>query len=139
MKRTYSTKVSEVERKWHVLDARRKVLGRLAVEAGKLLIGKHKVNYVPNLDVGDYVVVVNAKDVAVTGRKEEQKVYRRHSQYPGGLKERTLGQLREKQPEKIIEAAVRGMLPKNRLQRRRMKRLKVFAGEKHPYEDKIKQ
>jgi len=139
MKRTYSTKVSEVERKWHVLDARRKVLGRLAVEAGKLLIGKHKVNYVPNLDVGDYVVVVNAKDEAVTGRKEEQKVYRRHSQYPGGLKERTLGQLREKQPEKIIEAAVRGMLPKNRLQRRRMKRLKVFAGEKHPYEDKIKQ
>lgn len=136
--RTFQPKVSELKREWHLLDAKGEVLGRLATRVAVLLIGKHKKDYVPHQDVGDNVVVINAREVRVTGRKEKQKVYWRHSGYPGGLKSITLGELREKDPTKIIKLAVYNMLPGNRLRRGRMLRLKVFAGEKHPYETKFK-
>lgn len=136
--RTFQPKVEGLKREWHLLDAKGEVLGRLATKVAVLLIGKHKKDYVPHQDVGDNVVVVNAREVRVTGRKEKQKVYRRHSGYPGGLKSITLEQLREKDPTKIIKLAVYNMLPGNRLRRGRMTRLKVFAGSENPYEAKFK-
>lgn len=116
------------KRSWQLVDARGKVLGRLASEVAQLLIGKGKVDYMPNFDMGDGVVVVNAKEVVLTGKKEEQKKYRRHSGYPGGLKEMVAKEMRGKFPERIIELAVKGMLPDNRLKKLRMARLKVFVG-----------
>lgn len=130
---TYQTKGSDIKRSWHLIDATDEILGRLATRAAGFLIGKHKKDYVPHLDCGDYVVVTNAARVKVTGRKEEQKTYYRHSGYPGGLKSRTLSEMREKHPTRVIELAVKNMLPKNRLQDKRMIRLKVFAGEEHKY------
>lgn len=136
--KTFQPKKEDIKREWHLVDAKGEVLGRMASEIAKLLIGKHKPEYAPHLDMGDHVVVVNSKDVALTGRKKEKKVYHGHSGYPGGFKEERLSDLMEIHPEKIIERAVSGMLPKNRLHDKRMGRLKVFAGEEHKYEDRLK-
>ncbi|HUV72535.1 MAG TPA: 50S ribosomal protein L13 [Clostridia bacterium] len=133
-----STKKSEIERKWHLVDAEGQILGRLASRITPLLLGKCKSYFVRNLDCGDHVVVINAKQVVVTGRKEQQKKYYSYSGYPGGLKVSLLAELREKFPERIIEKAVYNMLPKNKLRSERMKRLHVFANQQHPYEDKFK-
>lgn len=137
-KTTKALKSRQITRDWHWLDAQGKILGRLATKIASFLIGKHKPNYVPYLDVGDYVVVINAKKVVVSGKKEEQKLYTRYSGYPGGLKKMTFRQLKEKKPEEIIRQAVSGMLPKNKLRKKRLARLFVFANEKHPYGDKFK-
>lgn len=126
-------KTSDVKREWHLVDAKDKVLGRVASEIAELLIGKHKKEFTPHIDAGDYVVVINASEVAVTGTKEGDKKYYRHSGFPGGLKVRTLGEVRETFPERIIEKAVKNMLPKNKLQSSRMTRMKVFSGEQHPH------
>ncbi len=128
----------DIKRQWHLIDAEGQVLGRLATKAANLLMGKQKVNYVPYLDNGDFVVVTNATKVKVTGKKAEQKVYTRHSGYPGGLKQESFDKLIIRRPTAIIEHAVSGMLPKNRLGREMVKKLKVFAGDKHPFEKQIK-
>ena len=127
------TKPSEVEREWFIVDAEGKTLGRLATRIAHVLRGKHKPNYSPAVDVGDYVIVINAEKVRVTGRKLDQKIYYRHSGYPGGLKEIRLRDMLAKHPTRVIEHAVRGMLPKNRLGRRMFKKLKVYAGPDHPH------
>jgi large subunit ribosomal protein L13 len=132
--KTYVTKPSEVEREWYFVDAEGKTLGRLATEIARVLRGKHKPNYSPAVDVGDYVIVVNAEKVQVTGRKLDQKIYYRHSGYPGGLKEISLREQLVKRPTRVIEHAVRGMLPKNALGRRMFKKLKVYAGPDHPHQ-----
>ncbi len=131
---TYLTPVKEIERKWFVVDAQSKVLGRLAAEIATHLRGKHKPNYSTFQDVGDFVVVVNADKVRLTGRKLENKIYYHHSGYLGGMKECTAEELLEKAPEQVIFKAVRGMLPKNSLGRTQLKKLKVYAGENHPHE-----
>ena len=136
--RTYSTKVSDIERKWHVIDASGKTLGRLATEAAVLLKGKHKPMYSPHLDVGDYVVVVNADKIEVTGKKLTQKIYYRHSNYPGGLKSVSLEKMLETHPTRAIEHAVKGMLPHNRLGAAMFKKLKVYAGAEHPHKAQVK-
>ena len=136
--KTYSPKAKEIKRKWHLIDAKDKILGRLATQIAQLLMGKSKPYFTRHLDCGDYVVVINAKEVKVTGKKEKQKIYYRHSGYPGGLKETPLWMLREKHPERIIIHAVSGMLPKNKLRARMLTRLKVQPEEEHPYEDKFK-
>jgi large subunit ribosomal protein L13 len=123
----------EVERKWYVLDAEGKVLGRLAAEIARLLRGKNKPQYTPHVDVGDFVVVVNAQKVVVTGKKAEQKVYRRHSGYPGGMKETSYERMLERRPEEIVRRAVYGMMPKSRLARQQMRKLKIYAGPEHPH------
>lgn len=133
-----STKSSQIKRDWRLLDAKDQILGRLATQAAQLLMGKGKPYFVRYLDCGDYVVVVNALKVKVTGKKEEQKMYYRHSGYPGGFRQDSLRKWREEKPERIIIHAVRGMLPQNKLRDRMLKRLKVFAGDKHPYEEKFK-
>lgn len=138
MKKTYQPKAKEVKRDWHLIDAKGKVLGRMATSIAGLLMGKGKPTYAPHMDMGDFVVVVNAKGVKVTGKKEEQKIYYKHSGYPGGFKEVAYAKLKKEQPTKIIELAVKRMLPDNRLRKERMARLKIFADSKHPYEDKIK-
>lgn len=138
-KKTYQAKPSEVVRKWHLVDAKGEVLGRMASKIAKLLMGKHKKTYTQHIDTGDFVVVVNAKDIVLTGKKAKQKVYRSHSGYPGGFKEVKFEKLINEQPEKVVERAVSGMLPGNRLKDDRLRRLKVFAGEKHKYEDKFKE
>ena len=135
---TYQPKGKEIKREWHLISARGKILGRFSTEVARFLMGKQKRTYSPHLDSGDYVVVTDAKEVKLTGRKEEQKEYRRYTGYPGGLRIKSIRQLRAQKPERIIEHAVRGMLPKNRLQADRMTRLKVFAGSEHPYEEKFK-
>jgi large subunit ribosomal protein L13 len=135
--KTYQPKTSEIKRQWHLIDAEGEVLGRLASKIAGFLIGKHKTNYAPHLDLGDFVVVVNAKEVGLTGRKAKQKVYRRHSGYPGGFKEVKYQKLITEHPERVIEHAVSGMLPQNRLKDNRMRRLKVFPGDKHIYKDKF--
>ncbi|KAJ2692784.1 54S ribosomal protein L23, mitochondrial [Coemansia spiralis] len=124
-------------RVWHLVDARGQVLGRLGTQIAQTLMGKHKPIYDPSADCGDYVVVVNARHIAVSGRKREQKIYWSHSQYPGGLKEVTFDRMQEKFPEKIIEKAVSGMLPKNRLRKVRLERLLVYPDSEHPYADNI--
>lgn len=134
---TYSTKQKDIKRVWHLLDAKGEILGRLSTEIAELLIGKKKPYFSSHLDCGDFVVVINAAKVAVTGKKEKQKTYFRHSGYPGGLKAVSLGELRLRQPEKIIIHAVSGMLPQNKLRDRMLKRLFVFAAEEHPYKDKF--
>lgn len=135
---TQATKVSEIKRAWHLVNVKDQTLGRIASEIAQHLMGKKKAYFVRNLDCGDYVVVINAKEVKVTGNKERQKNYYRHSGYPGGFKVETLKELRGRKPEAIITHAVKGMLPNNKLRDRMLKRLFVFAGEEHKYEDKIK-
>lgn len=134
---TPSTKINDIQRSWHLLDAKGQVLGRLATKVVELLMGKNKPYFVRHLDCGDYVVVVNAQEVLLTGKKEKQKMYYRHSGYPGGLRAIPVERMRKEHPERIIEHAVAGMLPQNKLKDRMLKRLKVFAGEKHPYQDKF--
>jgi large subunit ribosomal protein L13 len=129
--KTYSQKPSEVSRKWVVIDASSAPLGRVAVVIAKHLTGKYKPTYTPHIDGGDYVVVINAAQVVVTGDKEEAKVYYRHTGFPGGIKSATLKEVRTKKPEAIITAAVKGMLPKNKLAAERMKRLRVFESAEH--------
>ena len=122
---------NEIKRDWYLINAEDAVLGRLASKTARILMGKHKPTYTPFLDVGDHVVVVNAAKVRLTGKKEEQKIYRQHSGYPGGLKEVSARHLRERNPVKIIESAVAGMLPKTKLGKHMIKKLKVYAGDKH--------
>jgi large subunit ribosomal protein L13 len=136
--RTYSTKKSDIERKWWVIDASGRTLGRLATEVAVLLRGKHKPIYSPHLDTGDYVVVVNAAKVRVTGKKLTDKIYYRHSQYPGGLKRISLGRMLETHPIRVIEYAVKGMLPHNRLGAAMYKKLKVYPGAEHPHQGQVK-
>ncbi len=129
---TYSPKPGEIARHWHVIDANDVVLGRLAAHAATLLRGKHKPQFAPHVDTGDFVVIVNAAKVAVAGNKRNEYRYR-HSGYPGGLSRRTVGQLLESKPERVVELAVKGMLPKNTLGRKQLKKLKVYAGPEHPH------
>jgi large subunit ribosomal protein L13 len=135
--KTYSTKPTEVETKWHVLDAANRPLGRLASEAATLLRGKHKPQFAPNLPIGDFVIIINAEKVAVTGKKATDKVYYRHTQYPGGLRQRTFNELMAKDARKAIEHAVKGMLPHNSLGRRIYGHLKVYVGPEHPHAAQI--
>jgi large subunit ribosomal protein L13 len=131
--KTYSQKQGDVSPKWILIDASSAPLGRVAGVIAKYLIGKYKPTYTPHIDNGDYVVVINAKNVVVTGAKETDKKYYRHSGFPGGITEKSLGQMREKFPERIIEEAVKGMLPRNKLAAQRLKRLRVFADENHDH------
>jgi large subunit ribosomal protein L13 len=132
--RTYNAKPGEVERRWYVVDADGQTLGRLATRIADTLRGKDKAQYTPHVDTGDFVVVVNAEKVVVTGNKLDQKRYYRHSGYPGGLRSRTLREQLERRPTEVIRAAVKGMLPKNRLARKQLNKLKVYAGPEHPHE-----
>ena len=136
--KTYSTKASDIKREWHVIDVADKVLGRVATQVACLLMGKHKPLFNRHLDVGDYVVVLNAERVRVTGNKAKQKLYYRHSGYPGGFKSINLEKMLQTHPTRVIEHAVKGMLPHNRLEARMMKRLRIFVGETHPYGGQIK-
>jgi len=131
--KTYSTKAADIQRQWHVIDASGKVLGKLATQAAILLMGKHKPIFTPHLDTGDFVVIINAEKVRFSGNKEEKKVYYRHSGYPGGLKSVTLEEMMQADPTRVIEKAVKGMLPTNRLRAVRLKKLKVYVGEAHPH------
>ena len=131
--KTYSQKPSEVSRRWILIDATEAPLGRVATQIATYLTGTYKPSYTPHIDGGDYVVVINAKDTVVTGNKETGKIYYRHSGFPGGIKDATLAEVREKFPERIIENAVKGMLPKNRLGRKLYKKLFVYAGAEHPH------
>ncbi|MEE8582337.1 MAG: 50S ribosomal protein L13 [Dehalococcoidales bacterium] len=131
--KTYSVKASEIKRDWHVIDASGRVLGKLATEAAQLIMGKHKPTYTRHLDVGDYVVVTNANKIVLTGNKSEQKVYHRHTGYPGGLKTVTFEKMIAEKPTWVIEHAVKGMLPKNRLGAAMLKKLKVYTGDAHPH------
>lgn len=136
--KTFQPRKKDIKRDWHLIDAKGKVLGRMASEIATHLMGKRKPKYATHLDMGDFVVVVNAKDVELTGRKKEKKVYYKHSGYPGGFKEEKFSDLIKKSPEKVIERAVSGMLTKNRLHDKRMRRLKVFVDENHKYQGKFK-
>jgi len=131
--KTYAVKAAEIEREWWVVDAEGANLGRLASEIAQVLRGKHKPTFTPGLDVGDFVIVINADKVSVTGNKLEAKRYYRYSGYPGGLKSRTLEEMLERFPERVIQSAVRGMLPKKRLGRQLLGKLKVYAGGEHPH------
>ncbi len=131
--KTYSTKPTDIKRDWHVIDASDKVLGRLATEVASLLMGKHKPIISRNLDTGDFVVVINAEKVRVTGNKAKQKLYYRHSGYPGGLKSISLERMMQTNPTRVIEYAVKGMLPHNRLGAKMRKKLKVYTGDTHPH------
>ena len=134
MNKTYSPKPSDIEHAWFVVDATDLPLGRLASEVAQIVRGKHKPTYAPHMDGGDFVIVVNAEKVAVTSDKSQSKIYYRHSGYPGGIKAETFESLRERRPEAIIERAVKGMLPKNKLGRRLLTKLKVYAGPDHPHQ-----
>ncbi len=134
MEKTYVTKPADVKRDWFVVDAEGKTLGRLASEIARILRGKHKPIYSPAVDCGDYVVVINAKKIQVTGRRLDQKMYYRHSGYMGGLTAISLRDQLEKYPNRVIESAVKGMLPKNKLGRQMIKKLKVYGDENHPHE-----
>ena len=131
--KTYIAKPSTTERNWLLIDACDQRLGRLATRIADALRGKDKPQYTPNIDTGDFVVVVNAAKIAVTGNKMEDKIYYRHTGYPGGLKQRTLKEMMEKKPEEVIRLAVKGMMPKNRLARAQLKKLKIYAGAEHPH------
>ena len=135
--RTYSLKAKEVETTWHVVDADGQPLGRLATHVALLLRGKHRPTFTPHMDNGDFVIVVNAAKVKVTGSKTQQKVYYRHTGYPGGLKETPLWRMLETRPERVIQAAVKGMLPHNRLGRKLLGHLKVYGGPEHPHEAQV--
>ena len=132
--KTYQANAQDRERGWYVVDAEGKTLGRLATQIANVLRGKRKQTYTPHVDVGDFVVVVNAEKIVVTGNKRESKLYWRHSGYPGGIKSRTLGDLLERRPEEVIRKAVKGMLPRNRLARQQLRKLKVYAGPEHPHQ-----
>ena len=132
--KTFSPKKEDIERKWYLVDARNQVLGRLASQVARILRGKHKAIFAPHVDVGDHVVIINAEKVRVTGKKAQQKRYRRYSGYPSGLKETIYEDMLAKHPERIVEHAIRGMLPKNRLGRKMFKKLRIYAGEEHPHE-----
>jgi len=139
MLKTYSTKASDIKREWHFFDASDQVLGRLATQIASLLMGKHKPIFCRHLDIGDFVVVINAEKVRVTGNnKAKQKLYYRHSGYPGGFKSVSLEKLMQTHPTRVIEHAVKGMLPHNRLEAKMMKRLRVCIGDIHPYQGQIK-
>src|ERR1700730_16580946 len=131
--RAYSPKAGEIDRVWHVIDAEDVVLGRLATQVAMLLRGKHKPIYAPHVDTGDFVVIVNAEKVALTGNKREQAFAYRHSGYPGGLRKRSFGEMLDTKPERLLEKVVKGMLPKNNLGRAQSKKLKVYAGPEHPH------
>jgi len=133
-----ATRKEEIKRKWHLLDAKGQILGRLASKITPLLLGKGKPYFVKNLDCGDFVIVINAQEVVLTGKKELEKIYTHYSGYPGDLKRTTVAKMRETHPERIIEASVFNMLPKNKLRALWMSKLHVFADEKHPYADKLK-
>ena len=132
--KTISAKAETVQRSWYVIDAEGQTLGRLATEVARRLRGKHKTEYTPHVDTGDYIVVVNAEKVIVTGRKASDKTYYRHTGHPGGLKEATFAQMIERSPAKVIELAVKGMLPRNPLGRAMYRKLKVYAGQEHPHD-----
>ncbi len=132
--RTFTEKQAEIEREWYVVDAEGQTLGRLASRVAPILKGKHKPTYTPYLDCGDFVIVINAEKVRVTGRKLDQVYYHHHSGYPGGLRSVSLREQLGKHPERVLQAAVRGMLPKNKLGRRMIKKLKVYAGDAHPHQ-----
>ncbi|MBV9843518.1 MAG: 50S ribosomal protein L13 [Kutzneria sp.] len=131
--RTYSPKAGEVSRAWHVIDAENVVLGRLATQVATLLRGKHKPIYAPHVDTGDFVIVINADKVALTGNKRDQSFVYRHSGYPGGLRKRSFGEMLDKQPDRLVERAIKGMLPHTRLGRAMASKLKVYAGPTHPH------
>ena len=131
--KSFIAKPAEVERKWYVVDADGKTLGRLASEVASVLRGKNKPTYTPHVDCGDYVIVINAEKVAVTGKKRSEKIYKKHTGYPGGLREITFDKLQQKKPEEIIRHAVKGMLPDGALGRQMFKKLKVYAGSEHPH------
>lgn len=137
--KTYSAKAADLNPQWHIIDATDRTLGRLSTEVATLLMGKKKPTYTPNMNTGDFVVVINASKVRVTGNKGQQKFYYRHSNYPGGLKSTSLTRMIETHPTRVIEHAVRGMIPHNRLGRAMMKRLKVYADDKHPYRPQVEQ
>ena len=132
--KTYQATSQDRERDWYLVDAEGKTLGRLATQIADVLRGKRKPTYTPHVDVGDFVIVVNAEKVAVTGNKLEQKRYWRHSGYPGGIRSRTLGEMLDRRPEEVLRKAVKGMLPRNRLARQQLRKLKVYAGPDHPHE-----
>jgi large subunit ribosomal protein L13 len=134
MNKTYVTKPAEIVRSWHVVDAEGQTLGRMASEIAKILRGKHKPIFSPAVDCGDYVIVINAEKIHVTGRRLDQKMYYRHSGYMGGLTEISLRDQLKRYPNRVIESAVRGMLPRNKLGRKMIKRLKVYAGDQHPHD-----
>src|SRR6185503_8349023 len=132
--KTYQATPQDRDRTWYVVDAEGKTLGRLATQIADVLRGKRKPTYTPHVDVGDFVIVVNAEKIVVTGKKLEDKLYWRHSGYPGGIKSQTLGDLLERRPEEVIRRAVKGMLPRNRLARAQLRKLKVYAGPEHPHQ-----
>lgn len=135
--KTYNVKSVDVERQWQVIDASGKTLGRLASEVAVILLGKNKATFSNNINVGDYVVVVNAAKVKVTGKKDQQKIYYRHSNYPGGLRSVSYADMMKANPERVITFAVKGMIPRNRLGRQIMSRLKVYPGEEHPHKAQL--
>jgi large subunit ribosomal protein L13 len=134
MQKTWNAKPGEVEQRWYLVDAEGKTLGRLATQIADTLRGKNKPQYTPHIDTGDFVVVVNAEKIAVTGKKLDDKIYYRHSGYPGGLKQRTLREQLERRPTEVLRKAVKGMLPRNKLARRQITKLKIYAGAEHPHE-----
>lgn len=133
MRTTYMAKASEVDRKWYVVDAEGKTLGRLASEVASILRGKHKPTFTPHVDTGDHVILINAEKIELTGKKLSDKIYYRHTQFAGGLKTRTANEMRTKYPEKMLELAIKGMLPKGSLGRQMFKKLHVYAGAEHPH------
>lgn len=135
--KTYSTKAKDIQRHWHVIDASGKTLGKIATEAATLLMGKHKPMYVPYMDTGDYVIVLNAEKVKVTGKKLNDKKYYRYTGYPSGLKQETLGEMLAKHPTRVIQHAVKGMLPHTTLGKAMLKKLKVYGGDSHPHQAQI--
>ncbi len=132
--KSYMARPAQVERRWHIVDAEGRTLGRLASEIARVLRGKNKPQYTPHIDTGDFVVVVNAEKVVVTGRKAEQKVYRRHTGYPGGLRETSYEVMMERKPTEVLRKAVKGMMPRTRLGRKQFTKLKLYAGPEHPHE-----
>ncbi|MGJ9384520.1 50S ribosomal protein L13 [Salipaludibacillus neizhouensis] len=133
MRTTYMAKPSEVERKWHVVDAEDKTLGRLSTEVASLLRGKHKPMFTPHIDTGDHVIIINAEKIHLTGNKLQDKMYYRHSQYPGSLKSMSAGEMRDRKPVKLLELSIKGMLPKGSLGRQMYKKLNVYTGTEHPH------
>jgi len=136
--KTYSLKKGEIDKAWHVIDASGQTLGRLSTEVARLLMGKHKPTYSPHLDMGDFVIVVNAEKIRVTGKKLDDKIYYRHTGYVGGLKETTLAEMLRRKPRQVLELAVKGMLPRNKLSRHLLGHLKVYAGPDHPHEAQVR-
>ncbi|EIJ79986.1 50S ribosomal protein L13 [Bacillus methanolicus] len=134
MRTTFMANANTIERKWYVVDAAGQTLGRLASEVASILRGKHKPTYTPHVDTGDHVIIINASKIELTGNKLNDKIYYRHSQYPGGLKSRTALEMRTNYPEKMLELAIKGMLPKNSLGRQMFKKLHVYAGSEHPHQ-----